>query len=650
MPDLFHLLIERQHLQTMLHEARIDFLRQKYLPLIQKVIEGPGSLYKAIIKPEQLAPRIFDWAVNLDPDPTKKYAQWILNLVARNSLPMEDGYKVTQYLTSFERLKPQLPVEQRDINRYRSLEALYDAIDDQTVDKSQRQISREYDDEMNRQAVTVFDDASYKIVIPTTEEASCHFGRNTQWCTAASESDNAFNSYYQMGDLYIILDKRNNRRWQYQVQENQLMDERDAPINPHAFATSHPAIARFFAEAEKQNVFGIINGSFHYGLDERDDSVRARDLLAIKMRHGRGFVLKDQPGMAGHAYYWFTPQGEGYLTSHLYGSSRFDDGEVKLDPEQLAALLTKSGMEGSPGDKGILDVFWRKERWGTARDIGEVYAKTSNGAWYAVTVPSTQVTQLTYYENDEDVGMHATIDHGGGAEPVQTVTFFDYDTDNGKPFRSDLAMALIKARPEIEQMDVGRGHKFEELPEADQQWLLHNRPTMCPAWYVYENQGWSDAVRKLIDHDLEQVSHYQWARPLIAGLYLDQDVQDRHGWFGDKMVVESWDDIKTAIKDITAKWPPGVWSKVVSQVTLQTDPSFLKIVDKALKANKYTFYIENGKLRKGLKYDVPYVFAVPASIIVQLLKDPDQRFSWQFLKGRLIFASKNASKSVKRDT
>ena len=637
MPDLFHLLIERQHLQTMLHEARIDFLRQKYLPLITKVIEGPDSLYRSILKPPDLAKRIFDWAVNLDPDPTKKYAQWILNLVARNSLPMEDGYKATEYLTAFERLKPQLPTEQRDINRYRTLESLYDVIEDQTVDKTQRQISREHDEEMNQQAVTVLDDASYKIVIPTTEEASCHFGRNTQWCTAASHSDNAFNSYYHSGDLYIILDKKNNRRWQYHIQDNVLMDERDREVNPEEFATAHPEIARYFADTEKQNVFGIINT-----VHEKDELTPPDSLLAVKMRHGRGFVLKDKLGMAGHTYYWFTPQGEGYLTSSRSGSSRSSPYDISLDDNQLAALLNKSGMEGSPSDTGIMDVFWRKERWGTARDVGDVYARTPNGEWYGIPVPSTNQTDLTYYENHENARIHGYI------QPDGTLSVFDFDVDEGEPFRSGQVMALIKARPEITSLDT-RSQDFNEFSDADKQWLIHNRPTMCPAWYVYENLGWSDLVREKIDQELEQVSQYQWARPIQPGVYPAQGMQERHGWFGDKRVVESWVDITEAIKGITAKYPQEVYYKVASEVIQLKNPAFLKIVDKALKANKYTFYVENGKLRKGLKYDVPYVFAVPASLILKLLKDPTDRFSWQFLKGRQIFTSPNAKKSVERD-
>jgi hypothetical protein len=101
-----------------------------------------------------------------------------------------------------------------------------------------------------------------KIVKLYSMAASCYFGKNTRWCTTSRDkNDNMFNAYNDDGDIFVILDKANNRRWQfffcttitpdewsYQNEEEdahdelefrkecvdacQFMDEKDSPVPP----------------------------------------------------------------------------------------------------------------------------------------------------------------------------------------------------------------------------------------------------------------------------------------------------------------------------------------------------------------------------------------------------------------------------------
>ena len=88
----------------------------------------------------------------------------------------------------------------------------------------------------------------YSILVPLTKEASCYFGINTEWCTAATSSDNAFESYNRDGPLYIILEKKTNTRWQYHYESGQFQDENDNSINVEKFSKHHYMVAKALVE------------------------------------------------------------------------------------------------------------------------------------------------------------------------------------------------------------------------------------------------------------------------------------------------------------------------------------------------------------------------------------------------------------------
>lgn len=82
---------------------------------------------------------------------------------------------------------------------------------------------------MKEEVEILLDNETLRVAIPRTEAAAILLGRNTQWCTAAEKS-NYFESYNKRGDLYVVLDKKTNRRWQLHFGDCQFMDERDEPI------------------------------------------------------------------------------------------------------------------------------------------------------------------------------------------------------------------------------------------------------------------------------------------------------------------------------------------------------------------------------------------------------------------------------------
>ena len=58
-------------------------------------------------------------------------------------------------------------------------------------------------------AEVVIDGDNFFLVRPTTEEASCLFGRNTRWCISATKSRNYFNQYVGEGKAFYFLRNEN---------------------------------------------------------------------------------------------------------------------------------------------------------------------------------------------------------------------------------------------------------------------------------------------------------------------------------------------------------------------------------------------------------------------------------------------------------
>lgn len=231
----FILLAEQYSEDNMLLEGRIEFLEKQYLPLITQFITTP--VFKEQNQPiPQLMNRngfdpakVFAFILAVDPDRSKKNVQWVLKQFITGKLRLEDMEKATSSLLVFERVKRIMPVEERDINRYPDLDTFMDTMDVYSKQMSKAEADRNYVVQMEKQADIIFNNAEYKIVIPKTQEASNFYGINTRWCTTSSRGSQ-FESYTRKGPLYIILDKANNKRWQFHFVNGQFMDEMDRSI------------------------------------------------------------------------------------------------------------------------------------------------------------------------------------------------------------------------------------------------------------------------------------------------------------------------------------------------------------------------------------------------------------------------------------
>lgn len=189
----------------------------------------------------------FDWAldyfVSFDPTPEKQYVLWMLAQYVRKEGGIrlfEDLYRAGIALETYALLKKtgyfvrekERAAPFTDILKlsFAQLEEFVDSLSDAPItSKAEEDRVQERKLISDGSCSIMLDSKSCKIVIPNNEEAASYFGRNTKWCTSASNG-NMFSSYARNGPLYIVLDKKNNRRWQFHFETNQFMDERDYSI------------------------------------------------------------------------------------------------------------------------------------------------------------------------------------------------------------------------------------------------------------------------------------------------------------------------------------------------------------------------------------------------------------------------------------
>ncbi len=164
-------------------------------------------------------------------DPTPKKA-FVLNLIKwyldGSMRLIEDASKATEPLKLYNqfRLRADVP----NINSL-SFNDLLDLGDRLSTTKSRTEENKDTEKSFYQtdQAELLINNDEWKVIIPKTEEAAIYFGKNTRWCTSG-KTDNYFSYYNNDGPLYIILEKKTNKRWQFHFESEQFMDEKDNRI------------------------------------------------------------------------------------------------------------------------------------------------------------------------------------------------------------------------------------------------------------------------------------------------------------------------------------------------------------------------------------------------------------------------------------
>ena len=215
------------------------------------------------------------------------YVKWITQRYATGKLnKFEDVMsKAIPSLLKYDALKRKnkLKQEHRDINQIKDINQLMDTIDlyQEENTRSGKEVEKSIEQKFYDlgEAELIYNDSEIKVFLPKSKRASCFFGKNTRWCTAATDSKNYFNEYNKKGPLYVVLIKPENKRYQFHFRTKQFMDEKDNKINPNELAYHYPKLWDIFTPIAKKYKSILLNKN--PSEEEKLDAVK-EDGFAIK--------------------------------------------------------------------------------------------------------------------------------------------------------------------------------------------------------------------------------------------------------------------------------------------------------------------------------------------------------------------------------
>jgi len=196
--------------------------------------------------------------LGLQQEADKEYAygspDWGVALERLQGLFMEDLYKTTEDLEKFHHLKKTKKYKgQKDIGQIKSIKDLYDNVKDYKVSKDE--ITKTKAERLRDDVEKVYEDDKWRILVPKSKEASCHYGGgDTRWCTA-SKSSNYYDHYSKQGPLYMMMYKEDagkspseNRSHQFHFESNSFYNAEDRSIDLAPFFATYPELKPFFKD------------------------------------------------------------------------------------------------------------------------------------------------------------------------------------------------------------------------------------------------------------------------------------------------------------------------------------------------------------------------------------------------------------------
>jgi hypothetical protein len=227
---------------------------------LDKTIAVYGNQLKPRIETDHSAPKnlyqIIQKFINADPTANKKYVQWVIRTYLKSGIRYtEDLGRTNTALILFDKNKIKLHIEQRDINKIKSLPDLETLVEPFEETKSGKEIKKEISATIKTQTKLIYDGAEGKISVPLAQEASMFWGQGTKWCTAANK-DNMFDQYNKDGHLYIIL-MNNGEKYQFHLQSGQLMDVKDVKVDFKEFNKKYPWVFQNIKFTEEEQKLAV---------------------------------------------------------------------------------------------------------------------------------------------------------------------------------------------------------------------------------------------------------------------------------------------------------------------------------------------------------------------------------------------------------
>lgn len=164
----------------------------------------------------------------------------------RGAMIVHDFYKynLSNRIESFFQMQRFIPEEYpKDIMKYDTFEQLKNAVNAARPAYEEYQEKKSYLDAEEGTEV-VYDGPEWTILIPHNKGAACHWGKGTNWCTAAPGLDYYEQYHSEKEPLFIFIDKNDpENKYQFHYGTEQFMNSYDERVDQETFVKLHTLLA-----------------------------------------------------------------------------------------------------------------------------------------------------------------------------------------------------------------------------------------------------------------------------------------------------------------------------------------------------------------------------------------------------------------------
>jgi hypothetical protein len=276
------------------HASRHSWAQEKYGHLLVAALRKDNSAEAREVEKlheSQIPGRIVTLILEkADPSKNKGMTAWLVGQYAQGRLRLEDLGTANETLTMFRRYASKLEPKKRDLGRYPSLAAVWEAViafanaEEQHISgRAQKALDR--DKAYAESRILRQDPDGFTVAVPQTEFAAKWWGKGTRWCTAA-EKDNAFLEYHEEAPLVVIVLPWLGAKGKFQLwctkEEAQFMDAADEPVSKNAIAKHWPLFRPLFCHLLRTN--GLL-------LELLPEALRDEELCTIAVKEDGGSLF-----------------------------------------------------------------------------------------------------------------------------------------------------------------------------------------------------------------------------------------------------------------------------------------------------------------------------------------------------------------------
>jgi len=194
---------------------------------------------KFLLSKEELEEFVVDYILQIDPTPQKKYVKWmILKAFDSDNIRRikQDWVKYNEYLITFYNNRKNPNMKENDIMKIESWSELKKIVEPFMEPDEQDWKSVIEDLEEGEDYETIVETNKHKLLTILTQKGASYLGGDTEWCTTYGEyclnpdhkrKTSNFPEAIEEGKVYLLWSKDDDKRWQFQSETGQYMNEDD---------------------------------------------------------------------------------------------------------------------------------------------------------------------------------------------------------------------------------------------------------------------------------------------------------------------------------------------------------------------------------------------------------------------------------------